>query len=83
MHAEFDLQSDMTQLHIDFVRLEKSVFATGKFCKMQLAKCKMQNARRKMQDAKCKLQNETAVANRGSLTCSYLQTTSSHFGRDL
>ena len=61
------------------MRLEKYLFATGKFWKMQLAKCKMQNAKCKMQNAKCKMQNEIAVSNRSSLTCSYLQTTSSHF----
>jgi len=47
------------------MRLKKSVFAIGKFCQMQLAKCKMQNG--------MQLQIES------SLTCSYLQTTSSHF----
>ena len=69
------------------MRLQKSVLPPANFVKykMQNAKCEMQNAKCEMQkqNAKCKFQNEVAVAIRGSLTCSYLQTTSSHFGRDL
>jgi len=71
MHAEFDLQPDITQLHMDFVNAfgkvcfcHRAIFVKCNLqnakCKMQNAKCKMQNAKCKMQDARCKMQNADA-----------------------
>ena len=61
MHAEFDLQPDITQLHIDFVNaFAKVCFATGRFCKKQNAKCEMRNAKCEMRNAKAKCKMQTS-----------------------